>query len=143
MLEIGNGGMSNIEYRTHMTLWAVLAAPLLAGNDPRSMTPEIRDILTNREVVAIDQDRLGHQGAKALQMATVEAWTRPLEDTSTAIAVFNRGNNPQHVSLTWSELGVKVPAHLRDPWSHTDLPVNAAGIEADIPSHGSVLLRAE
>jgi alpha-galactosidase len=143
MLEIGNGGMSNIEYRTHMTLWAMLAAPLLAGNDPRSMTPEIRDILTNREVIAIDQDRLGSQGKQALQEGTSEVWIRTLEDKSMAIALFNRGDSPRHVSFTWSQLGVKAPSYLRDLWAHTDHPVNADGFDAEIPGHGSVMLRAQ
>ena len=62
MLEVGNGGMNTDEYRTHMSLWAILAAPLLAGNDLTSMTPETVALLTNREVIAVDQDRAGRQG---------------------------------------------------------------------------------
>src|SRR5437763_9377536 len=76
MLEIGNGGMSDTEYRTHMSLWAILAAPLIAGNDLRDMTPAIRDILTNKEVIAIDQDRDGKQAKRISQSADQEIWAR-------------------------------------------------------------------
>src|SRR2546423_15061094 len=89
MLEIGNGGMSADEYRTHMSLWALLAAPLLTGNDVRAMTAQTRTILTNTEVVAIDQDPLGRQATRAARHDTTEVWTRPLADGGTAIGVFN------------------------------------------------------
>src|SRR5207248_3587474 len=88
MLEIGNGGMTDDEYRTHMSLWSMLAAPLLAGNDLRTMTPAIHDILTNAEVIAIDQDRAGKQGRRAWKSGDVEIWTRPLADGSFAVAAF-------------------------------------------------------
>ena len=64
MLEVGNGGMTTTEYRAHFSLWSILAAPLMAGNDVRNMTPEIRDILTNKEVIAVNQDPLGSQGRR-------------------------------------------------------------------------------
>src|SRR5437763_3974898 len=88
MLEIGNGGMSNDEYRTHMSLWSILAAPLLAGNDIRNMTPEIRSILMNSEVIAIDQDRAGIQGKRVWQSGEQEIWVRELSGGSHAIALF-------------------------------------------------------
>ena len=74
MLEIGNGGMNDDEYRTHMSLWSILAAPLLAGNDVRSMTPPIQEILTNREVIAIDQDKAGKQGRRMSKSGEQEIW---------------------------------------------------------------------
>src|SRR5437667_12653993 len=78
MLEIGNGGMTDTEYRTHMSLWALLAAPLLAGNDLRNVTPGILSILTNRDVIAIDQDARGVQGRRVKKDGDIETWTRPL-----------------------------------------------------------------
>jgi len=78
MLEVGNGAMTEDEYRTHMSLWSILAAPLLAGNDLRSMNPAILEILTNREVIAIDQDKDGKQGRQAWKSGDQEIWTRPL-----------------------------------------------------------------
>lgn len=100
MLEIGNGGMSATEYRTHMSLWSMLAAPLLAGNDLRTMTPEILAILTNREVIAIDQDSLGRPASRAWASAgsasvRKEIWTRPLSNGAHAVAAFNRGLDRQ------------------------------------------------
>src|SRR6184192_4588230 len=86
MLEIGNGAMSEMEYKTHMSLWAILAAPLLAGNDLRSMKPEINAILTNREVIAVDQDKLGKQGQRAWQTGEQEVWTRQLAGGRWAVA---------------------------------------------------------
>src|SRR6185369_952660 len=78
MLEIGNGGMTDDEYRTHMSLWALLAAPLIAGNDLRSMTPATKAILTNAEVIAVDQDPEGKQGKRAWKEGDLEVWSRPL-----------------------------------------------------------------
>src|SRR5436853_7926942 len=86
MLEIGNGAMREMEYKTHMSLWAMLAAPLLAGNDLRSMKPEILAILTNKEVIAIDQDKLGMQGQRVWQSGEQEIWTRTLSGGAMALA---------------------------------------------------------
>src|SRR6185437_7648512 len=88
MLEIGNGGMNDTEYRTHMSLWSLLAAPLLAGNDLRNMTPAIHDILTNKDVIAIDQDPEGHQAKRVAQNGDQEIWSRPLAGGATAVALF-------------------------------------------------------
>src|SRR5205807_4264630 len=79
MLEIGNGGMTDAEYRTHMSLWSILAAPLLAGNDIRSMSQATREILENREVIAINQDKAGHQGARLAKDGDKEVWARALD----------------------------------------------------------------
>ncbi len=85
MLEIGNGGMTDTEYRTHMSLWSLLAAPLLAGNDMRTMKPETVEILTNREVIAIDQDPLGKQASRVVKSGDLEVWSRPLADGGQAV----------------------------------------------------------
>src|SRR5438105_13966230 len=99
MLEIGNGAMTNDEYKTHMSLWAILAAPLLAGNDLRSPTPEILAILTNREVIAVNQDKLGKQGQRAWQTGVQEVWTRQLAGGRWAVAFFNRGKDAATISV--------------------------------------------
>src|SRR5207237_1251469 len=106
MLEIGNGGMSDDEYRTHMSLWSMLAAPLLAGNDLRAMTPEISAILLNREVIVIDQDRAGKQARRAWQSGDQEIWVRELADGSHAVALFNRGASPAPMTANWKSLGL-------------------------------------
>src|SRR5207247_2883682 len=79
MLEVGNGGMTTTEYRSHFSLWAIMAAPLIAGNDLRSMTPEIHDILTNKEVIAIDQDTLGRQRRRGCRDVDIEVWSKQLQ----------------------------------------------------------------
>lgn len=140
MLEVGNGGMTLDEYRTHMTLWSILAAPLLLGHDPRQMTSETAALLTNREVIAIDQDALGKQGSRVLQQPETEVWTKPLADGSTAVALFNRGDAAASVEIRWSELGLK-PARVRDLWQKTDRDPGPNGYRATLPAHGTVLLR--
>jgi alpha-galactosidase len=144
MLEIGNGGMSATEYRTHFSLWCMLAAPLMAGNDLRSMSDETRDILANREVIALDQDLLGRQGERISSRDGIEIWSKPLHDGSRAIAVFNRNETEQTVQLTWKELGLTAkPAALRDLWKHCDLTPAADGCSASIAAHGVLLLRVK
>jgi alpha-galactosidase len=142
MLEIGNGGMSATEYRTHFSLWCMLAAPLMAGNDLRAMSPETRDILGNREVIAVDQDILGRQGERFASRDGVEFWAKPLHDGSRAIAVFNRNETDRAVQLDWKEIGVTTkPTALRDLWRHCDVAPAENGYSATVPAHGVLLLR--
>ncbi len=103
MLEVGNGGMTDVEYRSHFSLWAILAAPLIAGNDLRSVRPEIRDILTNKEVIAINQDPLGMQGRRVSKSGDREVWAKQLQDGSRAVVLLNRGAAAQNVAVTWAE----------------------------------------
>jgi alpha-galactosidase len=142
MLEIGNGGMSDDEYRTHMSLWAIVAAPLLAGNDLREVTPVILEILTGREVIAVNQDKGGKQGRRISKSGDQEIWSRPLADGGYAIGLFNRGANPARLSVRWSDVGLKsAPTHARDLWAHTDLALSGEEYFATVPAHGVVLLR--
>jgi alpha-galactosidase len=147
MLEIGNGGMSDTEYRTHMTLWSMLAAPLLAGNDLRTMTPSILEILTNREVIAIDQDSAGKQARRAWasdDSANVrkEIWTRPLAKGAYAVAAFNRGPSDAEVVIDFAALGVDPRGKpVRDLWTHKNVQARNGRYTAMVPSHGAVLLR--
>jgi alpha-galactosidase len=142
MLEIGNGGMTDEEYRTHMSLWSILAAPLLAGNDLRSMSPAVHEILTNREVIATDQDKDGKQGRRISKTGDQEVWAKPLCDGGQAVAVFNRGGAPAEVSVSWSELNLGfTPKRARDLWAHNDLKLDGAKYAATVPAHGVVLLR--
>jgi len=140
MLEIGNGGMTEDEYRTHMSLWAILAAPLLAGNDLRSMTPTILNILTDREVIAVDQDKDGKQGTRIWKSGDQEIWGRPLSGGARAIAIFNRANEPSKVTVRWGELEID-GKHLRDLWLHQDIPWPGPEYPLTIPPHGVVMLR--
>src|SRR6266576_2512290 len=107
LLKVGNGGMNDDEYRTQMSLWSILAAPLLAGNDLRGMSPVILEILTNREVIAVNQDKAGKQGRRVAQSGEQEVWARPLADGGHAIGMFNRSAAPATVSVKSGELGLK------------------------------------
>jgi alpha-galactosidase len=142
MLEVGNGGMTNTEYRSHFSLWSILAAPLLAGNDLRSMTPEIRDILANKEVIAVDQDALGSQGKRVVKNGDLEVWVKQLKDGSRAVVLFNRGGAQQEIGVSWEELGY--PEHfsaaVRDLWQHKDLGKFTGRFSAPVESHGVVMV---
>jgi alpha-galactosidase len=142
MLEIGNGGMTDDEYRTHMSLWAILAAPLLAGNDIRTMTQATMNILLNKEVILIDQDKLGKQGTRFSQEGDQEIWTKELSGGATAVALFNRGDAAAPLTVKWADLaGGKKPGVVRDLWKHEFVKVAGDTWTATIPKHGVVLLR--
>ena len=143
MLEVGNGGMTDAEYKTHMSLWAMLAAPLLAGNDLRNMTPETLAILTNLEVIAVDQDKLGKQGTRASKTGDVEIWTRDLAGGAKAVAVFNRGKEEASVTLKWTELGITRKGTVRDLWLHRNVGTTADDYSVNVAGHGVVMLRVK
>ena len=142
MLEIGNAGMTDTEYRTHMSLWSMLASPLLAGNDLRSMTPAIHDILVNREVIAIDQDPLGRQASRVTGAdSTKEIWMRPLAGGAHAVAAFNRGAEAMPMTLDFGALGIQTRGEtVRDLWTHRNVTVSGTYTEV-VPSHGVLLVR--
>jgi len=140
MLEVGNGGMNAGEYRTHMSLWAILAAPLLAGNDLTKMSSETLSILTNREVVAIDQDPLGRQGDRVQAEGPLEVWARPLKGGARAVGLFNTADFPNYIEIDYAKLGVKGPAKTRDIWAAKDLG-KMTRYRAQVPGHSVVLLR--
>ena len=143
MLEVGNGGMSVQEYRAHFSMWCILAAPLMAGNDLRNMTPGIRDILTNREVIAIGQDALGRQGRKVRDDGDFEVWSKTLLDGTRAVALLNRSTAAQEMRVAWNEIGY--PAHLearvRDLWQKKDLGKFTGSFSANVPGHAVVLVK--
>ena len=143
MLEVGNGGMTTQEYRSHFSLWAMLAAPLIAGNDLRSMSPEIKAILTNKEVIAINQDPLGSQGRRVRKDGDKEIWVKQLKDGSRAVILFNRSAAETEISMNWTDLGY--PEHLsasvRDLWAGKDLGKVTGKYSAKVASHETVVLR--
>ncbi|MGN5635392.1 NPCBM/NEW2 domain-containing protein [Streptomyces sp. AC154] len=142
MLEVGNGGMTDTEYRTHFSMWSVMAAPLLIGSDLRKATPETFDILSNHEVIAVDQDPLGKQGSVLSSDEGRWVVAKELRDGSRAVALFNETGSAQRISTTAAAAGLPRAAGytMRDLWEHTDH--NTAGdISATVPAHGTVLLR--
>jgi alpha-galactosidase len=141
MLEVGNGGMNADEYRTHMTLWAMLAAPLIAGNDLTKMDDTAKSILMNKAVIAIDQDVLGKQGDRLRAQGPHEVWTKPLSGGALAVALFNRGEDMEPITISFAELGVQTPSEIRNVWTGEKVKGVDGRITFGVPRHGTVLLR--
>jgi alpha-galactosidase len=143
MLEVGNGGMTDTEYQSHFSLWAIMAAPLIAGNDIRSMTATTKNVLTNADVIAVDQDPLGIQGKPISTSTTLEVWSKKLSGNQTyAVVLFNRTAASASITVTWASLGMtSTSATVRDLWSHTDLGPTATQYTATVSSHGVVMLK--
>ena len=144
MLEVGNSGLTLEESRAHFSLWCVLAAPLMAGNDIIHMPPEVQEILTNREVIAVDQDSLGRQGRKVKDLGDLEVWAKELRDGSRAVVFFNRGEKPDLLSVCWDQIGFPANARVkvRDLWQHKDVGVFQGSYMVEVPRHGAVMIRA-
>jgi alpha-galactosidase len=143
MLEVGNGKLNHEENVTHMTLWAMLAAPLIAGNNLTQMTPDVAAILTNKEVIAIDQDALSKQGDRVFAEGPFEIWAKPLKDGSKAVAIFNFGeSNPdiRGVGLHLKEIGFNGQVTARDVWAGKDLGKIGDDYKFVLPKHGVLLL---
>jgi alpha-galactosidase len=152
MLEVGNG-MTVAEDRAHFSLWAMLAAPLMAGNDLAKMTPATRQILTNSEVIAIDQDRLGVQGFRAYKLGDVEVWAKPLAGGQLAVTFLNRAAVPALQRFVWRDHRVedlvsktdfdfsKVTYQIRNLWTHLPLGTTKTDLLLRIPAHDVVVLR--
>lgn len=141
MLEVGNGGMTNTEYRTHFSLWCLLAAPLLAGNDLNAMSAETLEILGNKEVIAIDQDLMGKQGVTVAKNGDIQILVRVLQDGSKAVGIFNLGDATQNGTLNLSDISVYGKQKIRDLWLHKNLGVFNSKLNYEVPSHGVVLLK--
>jgi alpha-galactosidase len=143
MLEVGNGGMTTAEYRAHFSFWSLLAAPLMAGNDVRAMSDDTREILTNRDVIAIDQDPLGEQGRRVRDDGDLEVWARRLADGGHAVILFNRGTTEASMAVSWVEIGLPYDAEpaVRDLWAHRDLGRIKDRLVTRVPSHDVVMIR--
>ncbi|GAB2563342.1 glycoside hydrolase family 27 protein [Dyella jejuensis] len=142
MLEIGNQGLDQLDpQRTHMTLWAILAAPLMAGNDLSAMSAHAREVLTNREVLAIDQDTRGIPGNRVMQEGPIQLWARPLSDGTLAVALVNTLNHSLRATLDFKALGLSGPVPARDLWQHRDLGNVDRQHVFEVPSLGVVLLK--
>ncbi|MFC4327945.1 NPCBM/NEW2 domain-containing protein [Streptomyces andamanensis] len=142
MLEVGNGGMTDTEYRTHFSMWSVMAAPLLIGTDLRKASPATLGVLTNADVIAVDQDPLGKQGTVVSSADGRWVVAKQMKDGSRAVALFNETNTPQRIATTAHAVGLPDADGytLRDLWQHRNY--NTAGtVAATVPAHGTVLVR--
>jgi alpha-galactosidase len=167
MLEVGNGGMTTEEYKTHFSLWCMLASPLMAGNDLANMTPDIQSILKNREIIAVDQDSLGRQATCFRDNGDYQIWVKPLAKRERAVCLLNRSDEKKSVLVDFALLsrvrpsgfgfggpmdggmggpGARKPLTLedyrvRDLWDHKDLVLKESSVYIDIPPHGVKVYR--
>lgn len=143
MLEVGNGGMSDDEYRAHFSLWAMMASPLMAGNDIAHMTPAISSILLNKAVIAVDQDRLGEQGRRIDARGDMEVWMKPLVGGARAVLFLNRGEAPGTIGVKWGALGypARLQAKVTDLWTGEVFNHQSGGLTRTVRPHSVVMLR--
>ena len=142
MLQVGNGGMSNVEYRSHFSLWAIMAAPLLIGTDLRTISQADLEILLNKEVIAVNQDPLGVQARRIRDKDGVHVLLKPLHDGSIAVAVFNERRGERQVRVSAAELGLPADTRhvLRDLWQHQDHEGDGS-LDLRIPGHATAMYR--
>jgi alpha-galactosidase len=142
MLEVGNGGMTTAEYRAHFSLWAIMAAPLIAGNDLRDMKPETRAILTNKEVIAVDQDPAGNAGRRVSKKGNLEVWSKTLADGSRAVVLLNRDTHDAEIGVSWEDLGYPAPltAKVHDLWQAKALGDHTGTFSASVAPHSVVMV---
>jgi alpha-galactosidase len=142
MLEVGNGGMTDTEYRSHFSLWCLMAAPLMAGNDLENMSAEVRAILTNKALIAVDQDAAGIQAKRVRKEQGLEVWVKQMSDGGRAVGLLNRSGAEAEISVNWKDLGY--PEHLkaavRDLWANSGASSHQGDYSARVPSHGVVVI---
>lgn len=150
MLEVGNGEMTRDEQITHFSMWAMLAAPLMSGNDLRNMSLETIEILTNKEVIAVNQDPLGKQGVKFMDMGDREIWAKVLDNKEIAVCFMNRGDLTWNLDHNWldqtmyfaNEINFRKNEYIiRDLWKHEDIGTSKDRLVATIPPHGSLMVK--
>jgi alpha-galactosidase len=141
MLEVGNGGMTDTEYRSHFSLWAMMAAPLLIGSDLRTATPATLDIITNHDVIAVDQDALGRAGRLVRSSGGVHVLSKPLANGDVAVALFNENAAAATISTDLREVGLGAGTYsVRDLWTKS-ADTTASSLSASVPAHGTVVYR--
>ena len=145
---VGIKGCTDEEYRTHFSLWSMLNSPLIIGCDVRNMSPSTKEILTNKEVIAINQDLAGRQPYLILNWNQNQlVWVKLLENGDYAIGLFNLGDDTSHMDFYWWDMGLCSAAGygfaLRDLWKHEDMGVYREGLGINVPGHGCLMLRAK
>jgi len=152
MMEVGNG-MTVGEDRAHFTMWCMLSAPLMAGNDIANMSPQTKEILTNKEVIAIDQDALGIQGLKFSVADSVEIWFKPLQNGDWAMCFLNRSTVAKKVEFDWLKNAVvdelskrqtdfdKINYKIRNLWTKMEIGTTKKSLKAEVPAHDVLMFR--
>ena len=143
MLEVGNGGMTTDESTAHFSLWCLVKSPLLIGCDITNMTSETLAILTNKDVIALNQDPLGVQGHRRNSSGGLEVWAGPLANGDVAVVLLNRNAQQANITALWSDIGIAAgnKASVRDLWSGQTLGTYIDSLSLATPSHGSRTLR--
>jgi len=142
MLEVGNPGLTLAESRSHFSLWCMLAAPLMAGNDLRTMQPEILEILINKEAIAIDQDKLGKQGYLYMDHPSKDIFVKELSDGNWAICYHNTGDKTVTLRINWKHFGMlKGEYTVHDVWKHKDIGTTSKNWDIEVPTHDVVLYK--
>jgi len=146
MLEVGNGGMTATEYKCHFSMWCMLAAPLMAGNDIRSMSHETREILTNKEAISVNQDKLGKQARRIVQSDGYQMWVKELSGNEIAVAFFNGGDSSITTNVSWPyilrKFGLKKKSYtLRDLWKHENIGTTDTPLQVRIKPHDILMVR--
>ena len=134
---------NDTEYRSQMSLWCLLAAPLLATCDLRNMNAVTKEILTNPEVIAVNQDRLGRQATRVAKDGGIEFWKKPLSGGRYALGILNRGAQTRAVTAKWADLGLKPKHKVRDLWTRRDLGLTRDSLAIDVASHATAVLRLD
>jgi alpha-galactosidase len=141
MLLVGLGKITDDESRTQVSLWSLLAAPLIASADLRKLNPAGLAILSNPEIIAVDQDPAGIQGHRVAEEGPLDIWMKPLADGSKAVGLFNRGEDAEPITVYFKDVGVGESAAIRDLWARKDLGTFKDTFTATVPRNGVVMLR--
>eukprot|EP01097_Dermamoeba_algensis_P000029 TRINITY_DN100_c0_g1_i1.p1 TRINITY_DN100_c0_g1~~TRINITY_DN100_c0_g1_i1.p1 ORF type:complete len:407 (-),score=64.62 TRINITY_DN100_c0_g1_i1:21-1241(-) len=141
MFEVGNGHQTDGEYRIQLSIWSILAAPFILGNDVRSMTPNTITLLKNKDVIDVDQDPLGVQGVQAKTSSDGQVWVRPLFDSGLAVAFVNPNAQSSNITVTWDDLGIDGFWLAYDLWNHTRLGIYNNFMTFVVPSHDVVFVK--
>jgi alpha-galactosidase len=144
MMVVGHSALSYDENVAHFSLWALMAAPIILGNDIRTMSNQIREILVNQEVIAVNQDPAGIQGTRVVDNGDLEVWMRPLcshDGPEKAVVLLNRSGSSANITVTFSAIGVSGAATVRDLWAHEDVGEFQGSFSANVPSHGVVMVK--
>ena len=140
MLEVGNRGLSYEEQRSQMTMWSIMAAPIMISSDVRSMSNETKELYLNKDMIAINQDSLGVQGHRISDKQGKQVWTKPLKNGDLAVALLNNNSSTQTVECNFADIGVEGEVEVRDAWKKKDLGA-LSHVSVELPAHGSALLR--
>ena len=140
MLEVDNNNLSYEEQKSQMTMWSIMAAPIMISSDVRKMSNQVKELYMNKDMIAINQDSLGVQGHRISNDKGKQVWTKPLKNGDIAVALLNDNTSTQTISVEFADLGIPGEVEVRDAWQKKDLGPKSS-VSAEVPAHGSVLLR--